>query len=70
MKLLAIDTCFGTCSAAVFDSVRQEVVAHRRVLMERGHAEAIAPMAQDVMRLQILAGLRLRSGREHLPASG
>jgi tRNA threonylcarbamoyl adenosine modification protein YeaZ len=47
MKLLALDTCLGSCSAALFDGTR--VVAARRALMERGHAEAIAPMVQEVM---------------------
>jgi tRNA threonylcarbamoyl adenosine modification protein YeaZ len=47
MMLLALDTCLGSCSAALFDGTR--VVAARRALMERGHAEAIAPMVQEVM---------------------
>lgn len=50
MMLLAIDTCFGACSAAVFDSASRRMLATRRVLMQRGHAEATAPMVQDVMR--------------------
>jgi tRNA threonylcarbamoyl adenosine modification protein YeaZ len=47
MMFLALDTCLGSCSAALFDGTR--VVAARRALMERGHAEAIAPMVQKVM---------------------
>jgi tRNA threonylcarbamoyladenosine biosynthesis protein TsaB len=47
MKLLALDTCLGACSAAVFDG---SVRAARRDLMQRGHAEVIAPMVQAVLR--------------------
>jgi tRNA threonylcarbamoyladenosine biosynthesis protein TsaB len=48
MKILAVDTALGACSAAILDD--HKVLAHRFVAMERGHAEAIAPMAQDVLR--------------------
>ena len=47
MKLLAIDTAMAACSVAVHDS--QGVLAKAFVPMERGHAEAIAPMLRDVM---------------------
>lgn len=47
-KLLAVDTCFGACSVAVLDGAR--IAASRFVVMERGHAEALAPMVQEVMR--------------------
>jgi tRNA threonylcarbamoyl adenosine modification protein YeaZ/ribosomal-protein-alanine acetyltransferase len=50
MLLLALDTCLGCCSAAVFDTSSSVVIAARRELMERGQAEAIAPMVQDVTR--------------------
>jgi tRNA threonylcarbamoyl adenosine modification protein YeaZ len=48
MKILAVDTALGACSVAVIEGER--VLAHRYVPMERGHAEALAPMVQDVMR--------------------
>lgn len=48
MKILAADTALGACSAAILDNDR--VLAHRFVTMERGHAEAIAPMVDDVVR--------------------
>lgn len=48
MKILAADTALGACSAAILDD--DKVLAHRFVAMERGHAEAIAPMVDDVMR--------------------
>ena len=47
MKLLALDTAMAACSVAVHDS--GEVRATAFAAMERGHAEAIAPMARDVM---------------------
>jgi tRNA threonylcarbamoyladenosine biosynthesis protein TsaB len=48
MKLLAVDTALGACSAVLLDG--EVVLAHRLVVMERGHAEALAPMVQAVMR--------------------
>ena len=47
MKLLAIDTATDACSAAVLAD--DAIVAARRELMVRGHAEALMPMVQDVM---------------------
>ncbi|HEY2447083.1 MAG TPA: tRNA (adenosine(37)-N6)-threonylcarbamoyltransferase complex dimerization subunit type 1 TsaB [Rhizomicrobium sp.] len=47
MKILALDTALGACSAAVLDD--NELLAHRFELMERGHAERIAPMVREVM---------------------
>lgn len=48
MKILAVDTALGACSVAVLDA--GHVLAHRIVLMERGHAEALAPMVDEAMR--------------------
>jgi tRNA threonylcarbamoyladenosine biosynthesis protein TsaB len=48
MKLLAVDTTFGACSVAVRDDAR--LLAHRFETMERGHAEALAPMVDEAMR--------------------
>jgi tRNA threonylcarbamoyladenosine biosynthesis protein TsaB len=48
MKILAADTALGACSVAVLDG--EKILAHRFVLMDRGHAEALAPMADDAMR--------------------
>jgi tRNA threonylcarbamoyladenosine biosynthesis protein TsaB len=47
MKILAVDTALGACSAVLLDGER--VLAHRCVAMERGHAEALAPMVEEVM---------------------
>jgi tRNA threonylcarbamoyladenosine biosynthesis protein TsaB len=46
--VLAVDTTFGACSAAVVAGER--VLASRWVAMARGHAEALAPMVEAVMR--------------------
>lgn len=48
MKILAVDTALGACSAAVLDDGR--VAAHIVTSMERGHAEALAPMVDEAMR--------------------
>jgi tRNA threonylcarbamoyladenosine biosynthesis protein TsaB len=47
MKLLAVDTALGACSVALLDG--EAVLAHRVIVMERGHAEALAPMVQAIM---------------------
>lgn len=47
MRILAVDTCFGACSAAVLKD--GAVLAREFKAMERGHAEALAPMVQAVM---------------------
>ena len=48
MKTLGIDTALGACSVALLDGDR--VVSHAHEQMQRGHAEALAPMAESVMR--------------------
>ena len=47
MRILAVDTALGVCSAAVLDG--EKVLARAYVEMERGHAEALAPMVEQVM---------------------
>jgi tRNA threonylcarbamoyladenosine biosynthesis protein TsaB len=47
MKILAVDTALGACSAAFADDDR--VIAHRFEIMERGHAERLAPMVAEIM---------------------
>lgn len=49
MKLLAIDTSMAACSVAASDSGHDLALAKAHVEMERGHAEALAPMVRDVM---------------------
>jgi tRNA threonylcarbamoyladenosine biosynthesis protein TsaB len=46
--ILAVDTALGACSAALLSDGR--VLAHEHREMARGHAEALAPMVEDVMR--------------------
>jgi tRNA threonylcarbamoyladenosine biosynthesis protein TsaB len=48
VKILAADTALGACSVAVLDGAR--ALAHRFETMERGHAEALAPMVEEAMR--------------------
>ncbi len=49
MRILAIDTALGACSACVLDAGRTVPVAREQVAMERGHAEALMPMVERVM---------------------
>ncbi len=48
MKILAVDTALGACSVAVLND--GETLAHRVEAMDRGHAEALAPMVEATMR--------------------
>ena len=47
-RLLAVDTALAACSVAILDG--DEVLAHVYEPMERGHAEALAPMVESAMR--------------------
>jgi tRNA threonylcarbamoyladenosine biosynthesis protein TsaB len=55
VKLLAVETCLGACSAALLQD--GAVLAHHYEAMERGHAEALAPMVETAMRGHDLASL-------------
>jgi tRNA threonylcarbamoyladenosine biosynthesis protein TsaB len=50
MLVLAIDTALEACSAAIFDSVEETIVASDSQIMARGHAEALMPLIASVMR--------------------
>jgi tRNA threonylcarbamoyladenosine biosynthesis protein TsaB len=47
VNILGVDTCFGACSVAILENDR--TLAHRFALMDRGHAEALAPMVAEAM---------------------
>ncbi len=49
MRVLAIDTALEACSAAIFDSERDEIVARESIPMPRGHAEALMPLVARVI---------------------
>jgi tRNA threonylcarbamoyladenosine biosynthesis protein TsaB len=50
MRVLAIDTALAACSAAVLDTDYGGIVASESLPMLRGHAEALMPLLQRVMR--------------------
>ena len=47
MNILAVDTCLGACSVAVVASDKVLATCFER--MERGHAEALAPMVEKAI---------------------
>ena len=49
MRVLAIDTALGACSAAILDTEYGGVVASESRPMVRGHAEALMPLLRWVM---------------------
>lgn len=48
MRILAIDTALGALSAAIIDSAAAEPLVVERILMQRGHAEALVPLIERV----------------------
>jgi tRNA threonylcarbamoyl adenosine modification protein YeaZ len=50
MRILAIDTSRGACSAAVYDGALRFALARESLPMSRGHAEALAPMVERVLK--------------------
>lgn len=50
MYILALDTALTACSVAVLDLETDGVVGGDSLFMERGHAEALVPMVEQVMR--------------------
>ncbi len=50
MLILAIDTALDACSVGVLDTVASKLIAHRSLPMARGHAEALMPLIDDVMK--------------------
>lgn len=50
MKILAIDTALDACQAAVFDSHEEKLLAILSHEMQRGHAEALIPVIDNVMK--------------------
>ncbi len=55
MRILAVETCLGACSAALLDG--DMVLEHRWTAMARGHAEHLTPMVQEMMQGYDLATL-------------
>lgn len=50
MIILALDTTLASCSAALFDAGAGRMLAAGQMLMDKGHAEALAPMVQRTLR--------------------
>ncbi len=55
MFILALDTSMAACSACVYDAGRGKVLASRVAFMDRGQAEALAPMVHEVMQASGIA---------------
>ena len=48
MKILAVDTALGACSVALLED--DKILAHSFEIMDRGHAERLAPMVDEAMK--------------------
>jgi tRNA threonylcarbamoyladenosine biosynthesis protein TsaB len=51
MLILALDTSMAACSVCVYDAGPGRVLGSRHKFMDRGQAEALAPMVQETMAL-------------------
>lgn len=53
LRILAIDTALGACSVCLTDDAPEaephEAIIHESIAMERGHAEALLPLIEQVM---------------------
>jgi tRNA threonylcarbamoyl adenosine modification protein YeaZ len=49
MRVLAIDTALGACSAAILDTQHGGIIARESLPMLRGHAEALMPLIRRIM---------------------
>lgn len=49
MRILAVDTALGLCSAIVIDTITDQVISRESLPMDRGHAEALMPLIDRVM---------------------
>ncbi len=49
MRVLAIDTALGACSACVVERGAAEAIASETIYMERGHAEELVPLIDRVI---------------------
>lgn len=56
MKILAIDTALGACSACVYESTTGQVHGTATLAMQRGHAEALPGLIENI-RGQLMLGL-------------
>jgi tRNA threonylcarbamoyladenosine biosynthesis protein TsaB len=50
MLILAIDTALDACAAAVLDTDANKLIAQESIPMARGHAEALMPLLDRVMK--------------------
>jgi tRNA threonylcarbamoyladenosine biosynthesis protein TsaB len=53
--ILAVDTCLGACSVALLRD--GETLVHHWQAMERGHAEALAPMVEEALHGHVVSSL-------------
>jgi tRNA threonylcarbamoyladenosine biosynthesis protein TsaB len=49
MIVLAFDTAMSGCSAALYDSEGERVLAERHMVLPKGHADVIAPLIREIM---------------------
>jgi tRNA threonylcarbamoyl adenosine modification protein YeaZ/ribosomal-protein-alanine acetyltransferase len=55
MLILALDTSMAACSACVYNAGTDKILASQVAFMDRGQAEALAPMVHEVMQASGIA---------------
>lgn len=49
MRILALDTALGLCSACVLDGTTGETLSAESLIMDKGHAESLMPLIERVI---------------------
>lgn len=49
MRILALDTALGLCSACVLDGTSGETLSAESLIMDKGHAESLMPLIERVV---------------------
>lgn len=49
MRILALDTALGLCSACVYDGETGQILSAESIVMDKGHAESLMPLIERVI---------------------
>lgn len=49
MRILALDTALGLCSACVYDGETGQILSAESLVMDKGHAESLLPLVERVV---------------------
>ena len=59
MIILAIDTCFSRCAVSLCETSTHQVLGEEILVLERGHAEVLAPMVERILAKAAVSSYRI-----------